>query len=78
MMRATRYFVLFICGLCAATTVTAQTVNFRASLDKNNPIATTSTLSLAQRVAIHQVFLEKATQKKDTLAQLYGNLYLLL
>ena len=62
-------FFIFVCDVRGQT-------NFRVGWEKNNPIAPESTLTLEEKVSIHQNILHKATINADTLQQLYGLLYL--
>lgn len=58
-----------------STVLTAQ-VNFRTGYEAAKPIPPGSNLNLDERVAIHEQFLQEATNNKDDLRQLYGYLYL--
>lgn len=57
------------------TSVYCQT-NFKGDLKKANPVDTKLDIPLADALAIHQKYLEKAISKNDTLKQIYGYFYL--
>jgi tetratricopeptide (TPR) repeat protein len=67
--------VLLICLLLFVFEALSQT-DFRAGLEKADPIDKESALSLGEKLKIHQQFYDKALEDDDTLRQLYGLLYL--
>lgn len=62
--------VLFLVNIAQAQT------NFREGWEKANPIPKDSKLDFDEKVKAHQGFLDTAVGRKDSLQQLYGNLYL--
>ncbi len=70
------YFNLFAAVFSLVAFPVFGQTNFSEGYDKANPAPATSTLSLEEKVKKHQNFLSDAVNRKDTLKQLYGNLYL--
>lgn len=50
--------------------------NFREAFENANPVGHGADPALEEKLKVHQDFLDKARLDKDTLRQLYGNLYL--
>ena len=50
--------------------------NFKSELDKNNSVAENVTLSIQEKIKIHQAYLQKAISEKNDKHQFFGFLYL--
>jgi tetratricopeptide (TPR) repeat protein len=73
-MKLSFYLSFFVCLLYACSCF-AQS-NFSEGYEKANPAPAASTLSLEEKVKMHEDFLAAAVGRKDVLSQLYGNLFL--
>ncbi len=67
--------LVFIC-LSAWTSPAYSQTDFRAGLEKADPVDRQSTLSLQEKVKIHRQFYETALAANNRLHQIYGQLYL--
>lgn len=67
-------FVFIICVFWLPSAF-SQT-NFRHGFEETDPVPQGSNISLEERLKLHEPFLERAIEAKDSLRQLYGNIYI--
>ena len=71
-----KYFLSLLFLFFSAYFTAFGQVFFEEGYQKVNPVPKGNTFSTDQKIEIHQHFLQNASAEKDTLKQLYGNLYL--
>lgn len=72
------FYTLFISCISLLSLIQLRgQVDFSATYRQANPVRPNDTLSVEQTIEIHQEFLAKARQKKDSLSQIFGYIYLI-